>query len=247
MAPRIIEPGRTARRDLFQAVLVALSQTDEPMGASSIHEQLLKSGYSLSEPTVGRLLREFDRLGYTTAHGKLGRVLRPKGRSRLDELRLARERENHVTDAIEQMRVDSLQEVMNVLSARRGIEREIARAAAANATASDVAALRRALNASRNDGQSDLRQLLARAARNPILESLYRLLMEDRGVRQVMDAIAAQDGSVDARRESGLVDAVARHDADAAERAIVAALDALVVRVRKHWQASRRAARRPSR
>lgn len=246
MAPRRIDPARMVRADLATAVLTTLSAAEAPTGATFLHGRLLASGYRLSEPTVGRLLREFDRLGYTTRHGKLGRMVTAKGRAELETLRKAKRRSTNATQVADRIRAETLEDVMHVIAARRGVERELARAAALNATAKDLAALRARLEAIRGGDVSEgLHDELARAAHNPVLESLYRMLTQDPDMKRLLDRLSDGHGKlVDLPFDRRLMDALAKHDADAAERAVVARLDEMMAIVKENWTAARKTRRR---
>jgi len=240
--------ARVVREDLTTAVLQILSGSDKPTGSSVIHERLLGSGFRLSEPTVGRLLRALDRLGYTTRRGHLGRTLTPAGQTQLTQLRRTEHRAGNVREIVEHLRADTLESVINVLHARRGVEREIARAAATNRTARDLVRLRARYDAMRRGEQhpEGLHEMLAHAAHNPVLESLYRAIREDPDVSLVVDEIATERGThVDIRFNQRLLAALDKRDEDAAERAVVDHMDELLKTVRARWKQPRGARRPP--
>ena len=66
-------PARTAYPELSIAALTVILGAARPVGAISLHQQLLRRGFEVSEATVGRLLRDFDRLDYTTLGVTTGR------------------------------------------------------------------------------------------------------------------------------------------------------------------------------
>lgn len=245
-------PGDAAgltRRDVSAAVLEILSRSDGPVGSSVIHERLLGWGHTLSEPTVGRLLRDFDRGGYTTRRSNMGRVLTAKGRVALASLRRNAERDETVGRVVQYLRADTKDQLLDVLVARRGVERELARAAAKNATVRELAAMRERYDATRRgDTTIGMHDLLASAAHNPVLESLYRMITEDSDLAATVERIAHQHGElVDVRFDRRLLGALTRHDPDAAERAVLDHLDKLLEMVRDSWRAQRRSARGPRR
>ena len=244
-------PGeeRLTRRDVSAAVLEILSRSSGPVGSSVIHERLLGWGHRLSEPTVGRLLRDFDRGGYTTRRSNMGRVLTAKGRTALASLRRNAERDETVGRVVQYLRADTKDQLLDVLIARRGVERELARAAAKNASARELAAMRARYEATRRgDTTIGMHDLLASAAHNPVLESLYRMITEDGDLAATVERIAHQHGElVDVRFDRRLLNALTRRDPDGAERAVLDHLDKLLEMVRDSWRAQRRSARRPAR
>ena len=232
------EAGRPERETLATAVLEVLSDRLRPIGSSLIHEQLLASGHRVSEPTVGRILRDLDRIGLTTGHGHQGRTLTSRGRRQVDVLRDQRHRSGHVQAMVDNLRADSLDEILDLLAARRGVEREIARAAAVNATRRDLADMRAGYESMR-EGRSyeGLHEILARASHNPVLESLYGVLTRDPAIARAVNRIASQRGQlVDVRFNQRLLSALAKKDPDAAERVVVDHLDELITTVREYWK-----------
>jgi len=226
------------RDSLATAVLEILSDRLHPIGSSLIHEQLLASGHHVSEPTVGRILRDLDRAGLTTSHGRQGRTLTPSGRRQVGVLRDQRGRSGHVQAMVDNLRADSLDEILDLLVARRGVEREIARAAAVNATRRDLAEMRAEYESMR-EGRSyeGLHEMLTRASHNPVLESLYGVLTRDPAIARAVNRIASQRGQlVDVHFNRRLLTALAKKDPDAAERVVVDHLDELITTVREYWK-----------
>jgi len=240
--PMLASTDSRGRPDLVAAVLEILAASEHPAGSSAIHEQLLGWGFRLSEPTVGRLLRDLDQSGFSTKRSNLGRVLTAKGRSELARLQRSRERQGTVQNIVQHLRTDRLDQLVDILIARRGVEREIARAAALHATSRELAAMRKRYEATRRGETTiGMHDLLAGAAHNPVLESLYRMLTEDRGLALTMDRIAEQHGQlVDVKFDRRLLDALVRRDPDAAERAVLDHLDKLLDTVRASWRVRRR-------
>jgi GntR family transcriptional repressor for pyruvate dehydrogenase complex len=232
----------TSADELTGAVLSLLIDADKPTGASVIHERLLGQGFQLSEPTVGRLLREFDRLGYTTSEGRLGRLVTSKGRAHLQRLEDTSSRDRNAKQFLQSLRAETLADVLNVVVARRGIEREIARAAAINATAEDIAALhthdRRIRDGEIVDG---LHGLLSTAAHNPVLDSVMRLITHDPDIGRLIGELLRERGKLlDIGFNRRVIDAIERRDPDAAEAAVLAHLDEVLDTVQEFWSATRR-------
>jgi len=240
---------RLTRRDLSAAVLEILSRSERPAGSSVIHERLLGWGHHLSEPTVGRLLRDLDRAGYTTRRSNMGRVLTAKGGTALASLRRSAERDASLGRVVQYLRADTKDQLLDVLIARRGVERELARAAATNATKRELSAMRELYDATRRgDTTVGMHDLLATAAHNPVLESLYRMITGDRDLAQAVERIAHQHGElVDVRFDRRLLSALTRRDPDAAERAVLDHINKLLDFVRESWRAQRRSVRRTPR
>jgi GntR family transcriptional regulator, transcriptional repressor for pyruvate dehydrogenase complex len=222
-------PGAPAASALVAAVLEILSESASPTGSRVIHERLLALGHELSESTVGRVLGETDRAGYTRPHGRLGRTLTPEGHRHVHSVRDRTSRDENAKQLMDILRGETLIDLRNVLVARRGIEREIAREAASQATAADVRALQaQARRGESGESTEGLHALLVQAAHNPFLESIYRLITRDPGVQRLLDQLPTpRDATFDAR----MIDAIERRNADLAEAIMVEHLDELVATV----------------
>jgi DNA-binding FadR family transcriptional regulator len=228
---QLLDPERFVRRDLVRAVLRMIASSSRPVGASIIHARLLGDSFTLSEPTVSRLLAELDRLGLVQRQGRLGRVITSIGRAQLIEMDDHRRRIEHVEDMVERVRSVTVRELTDVLEARRGVERETARAAATRATDRDLAQIRSRYAAMRRGANTEgLHDLVARAAHNPLLASMYRVLTRDPAIVAATERLRAdRDGiAADLRFSGQLLVALERHDPDAAERAVVDHLDDLL-------------------
>lgn len=246
---RLVDPGRSARRDLVRAVLSMIASSPRPLGASVIHTRLLSDGYKLSEPTVSRLLAELDRLGLVLRHGRIGRVITPAGRAQVLEMEHVARRRARVEEVVERVRSVTARELTEVLSARRGLERETARAAATRATDRDLAAIRARYEAMRSGATTDgLHDLVARAAHSPLLESMYRVLTADPAIVAATERLRAdRDGAAaDLRFSKRLIVALERRDPDAAEHVVVDHLDDLLRAASVHRGAKRRMRSRPA-
>src|SRR6266496_1369818 len=78
--------GGEGRPDFVAAVLEIVGRSGRPTGSRVVREHLLRLGFEVSESTVGRLLGETDRRGYTEPKGRLGRVLTSAGHAQVQAL-----------------------------------------------------------------------------------------------------------------------------------------------------------------
>ncbi|MGO4679439.1 FCD domain-containing protein [Microbacterium sp. 2MCAF23] len=122
-----------------QAILSALRTQTAPAGSRMICRELAIAGFETSESTVNRLLSGLDSRGLTDSLGRKGRVLTGEGRRVSEVLHLDRHRSIYFERALQ---MHSVEDLIDHLIARRGIEREAARAAALRATPEEVALLR---------------------------------------------------------------------------------------------------------
>ncbi len=105
------------------ALLNILRDNPHPLGSVSISILLKDGGYAISAATVGRLLSEMDFRGFTAKYGYKGRVLTEDGTRRLDELCKQRELDAMSSKFYEAVDSQSKDDLIDVLTARRGIER----------------------------------------------------------------------------------------------------------------------------
>jgi len=230
--------------ELIYHLLDVIAAACKAIGAGAVCLELGRRGLVLSEATVGRLLRQLDRMGYTRREGFQGRVLTPAGQAHLGELRAARQRAQQGWQFMNVIETKSQEELMEVLVARRGMEREIARLAAMRATSEDLAAIQPLLEKQEalarwgiglEEDDLHFHKLLARTARNRVLEAAVDLIRQDHLLTIVLNQIRQQLGADMARDHRRIFDAVAAHRSDLAEEAMVAHIDNLLAEVERYW------------
>jgi GntR family transcriptional repressor for pyruvate dehydrogenase complex len=220
-----------------QAVLGMLAGSALPVGSGTLMERLEAGGLRVSEPTVGRLLRQLDRRGYTERVSNKGRVLTKAGRVRFEQLSDAASKSESERALLETMRGGTIEEIVDVLVARRALERESARLAAERATAEDVAAIRAALaqqrvvvgtNGAAVDADERFHAVIARASRNRVLAAAIDLIRRDKPLALRLDAILRRTTHMWVVGHESILAAVERRDPEAAERAMVQHLDTVI-------------------
>ena len=244
-------PGRDdaspgAARGLDHALLRLLAEQNGPVGSGTLQERLQGLGYAGSEPTVGRALRTLDRRGLTARVSNRGRALTDAGRQRLRELDEAAAQRHYERELLRIIRPTTIDDLLDVLVARRALEREIARLAAEHATAAEIAGLeaaiaeqRRALAATGVAIEADIRfhTLLARASRNRVLAAAIDLIRRDRQATLQLDAILKQTAHQWAVGHERILRAVKRRAPAAAERAMLEHIDTLIADIRRYRDA----------
>jgi GntR family L-lactate dehydrogenase operon transcriptional regulator len=243
------------RQQLEFLVLDILSRSSVLTGASSIRQQLMHSGITVGEATIGRVLRDLDVPGYTQKTGKLGRKLTQRGIQQLEALRVSLERESAGRKITSFFTFKDPDGLIEVLESRRAIERETARLAALRATPAQIETMRKAIAAHSSivsDGLIDaehddsLHNTIAAASGNRLLASLFEMIRKDREVSAVVRRARAREHVQCAREHKAILEAIERRDAEAAEGAMQAHLDGLVAAVRSLAKQAR-SERRPRR
>lgn len=235
----------SALSKLEHAVLELLNDGNVPVGSGTLWCALYGKDCSMSEPTLGRLLRQMDTLGLTVKVGKRGRILTPVGRARLEELRGQKERAGYEGEFLNAIRIDTLEDVMDVLVARRAIERETARMAAIHAKPEDVEEIRRALETQKEHVERGeyaveedrlFHRVVAQAAGNRVLSSALDLIRHDPQLAAVVIAVRQYSGSRMAIEHGQLLEAIQERDPVKAEQAMLKHLDRMIAEVEGYRQ-----------
>ncbi len=226
------------RRQAYTALMLALRDGASPLGARQGRIALLAEGFDVSEATVSRMLRDFDGRGWTTSVGRKGRVLTAAGHRYAT---LTREQQ-HATEQVQQaIGVQTAQDLVNLLYARRTVERETARQAALNATGSDIKHLRELLTAQEECVAHDrvartpsleLHRAIAALAPNHIIRAMSELILAGRleRIETVLDVImsspTAEYDVVEEHRS--IVDAIEAGNPGEAERLMQEHMERLI-------------------
>lgn len=226
-------------------VLHLLSLSDEPLGAGSIREELGCSGMEMSEASVGRFLRELDTRGFTSRVGFQGRVLTPRGEKRLGELLTEREKIVSTDAFLEAVKSREKDMLLEILVARRAIEREMAALAAASRSKSDIAALRDILDRqnsllSRGEPMAstdpEFHEEVARISGNKVLQSAVEIIRRSGEGASFFEYIRTKVGSAVGTDHEAVFEAIAAGDPEAASAAMTLHIDNIIRDVRIYWK-----------
>ncbi|MFZ5825475.1 MAG: FCD domain-containing protein [Bacillota bacterium] len=228
-------------------VLTFLDQTTEPVGSGAVCEWLRHHGQLTSEATAGRFLRELDHRGLTQRLGFRGRCLTPLGQSRLAELRRERAVTASSSKLVDALRARDLDDLVEVLAARRALEREIARLAALHATDEDLAVLEVLVRhyetadpATVDGADFAIHERMAAMAGNKVLQAATRLIHDEAEAFPIPAALRRRLKPVLERQHRDLLEALRQRDADRAESVMIAHLDLLIESVQNHQRPRRR-------
>lgn len=176
----------TQNDEIIYDILQIIDRADKPVGAGSIRRKLSDS-ISVSQATVGIILRDLQDRNFVERQGYRGHTITPLGRKFLVEHQ-SRQKQAHLTGKIlERLSMNDAKCLIDILEARRAIETEVARLAAKRATAMEIETLSRNLQKLiREPGNSpeaqeldrEFHALLRQAARNPLLSAMFELYEE---------------------------------------------------------------------
>jgi GntR family transcriptional regulator, transcriptional repressor for pyruvate dehydrogenase complex len=217
-----------------------------PVGAGSAHRALCNADYQVSEATAGRLLRELDEKGFTEKKGFKGRVLTNEGREYLDALNQEQNRLIFGQKLVSMVNSRSKAELLDILVARRAIERELARLAAENITDQQLAAMEEIVNRyleSENgveEGDVAFHDAMATAAGNKVLKAALDLIRQGGQLSPVFGYIRTHVHSQIFTDHYKVYQAIAKRDPDAAEQAMSQHLENIMADVQKYWSMAHR-------
>lgn len=122
-------------KKMLKITLETLHSMTKPVGAHKLHEKLVEKGLDISLSSSGRYLLKFEEQGFIEkAENDRGRVLTAKGRKKLASFELYDERSRVKEFFTEFLTETTMENMVDRLIARRGVETEAARFAALNIT-----------------------------------------------------------------------------------------------------------------
>lgn len=217
-------------------LLLLIAEAPAPMGARELGRKM-SDAERVSESTVNRLLRQLDEQGLTRSQHGRGRV--PSAAGRALAARAVREQRWH--EQLGALDIRTLNDVRDLVIARRGLEREIARSVAETATEADVETLRGYLaeydrsietDSERRHVATDFHKALASLCQNHMLRAAAMVLFDARFdvFEQILDIVTDARGRTyeGPHEHDAIVDAIVNGDPDGAESAMVRHLDHLV-------------------
>lgn len=188
---------------LWLAILQILAQARGPVGQGTLSLLLRRRGIDVSMPTVGRELQKLEFKGLVRKVSVEGRVITAHGVQRLKEWD-ADARLRVVVDAfLKTLRRADTRVLVDLLAARRIIERETAALAAKHASAREIQRLEKCLagqaaSIRRGDlgvkEDVEFHQAIARASGNPVLASVVAVLRQHHRYNVVVTTIRASMG-----------------------------------------------------
>lgn len=224
-------------------ILSFLAQSSEPVGSGLLSRLFVSKGVELSEATIGRILRQMDQDNWTLRIGFQGRTITEVGRVMLAELKTLRKRQIFSNQFIETLELTKIDDLVDILVARRAIERELARLAALNANADEVQLL---LDMVTEQGQYEVKErisaehdvkfhkLLAKASKNKVLAAAMELIGYDAQLSPILERIRTEVEGELVNDHSEIVKAIRERDPDKAEIAMIFHVDSLISDVKRY-------------
>jgi GntR family L-lactate dehydrogenase operon transcriptional regulator len=218
--------------------LLELIDTDgSSMGAGKAQEALASFGITLSEPTAGRALRDLERAGLLEKNGSHGRNLPAEGKRKLSEHRVVQDSIERARSFAESINPTEREELLDILTARRAIEMELARMAAPRITEAEIKNLRAAVAESRvliqrgesvSESDTSFHMTIAAASRNRTLAGALKLIWHDGKYAKKLSHVRYHSKKVISDDHEKIIEAIKSQDPDKASRAMKAHIDNVI-------------------
>lgn len=226
-------------------VLSIMKDSLQAMGCGSICVKLRSQGHSISEATIGRVLRELDGAGYTEKSGYQGRRLSAQGIDRLAELGDKDRRLKWGAELIGAVQGHTKEQLLEVLIARRVIESELAYLAAKNATNETRQQLSQVLDRQRSvldsgagaaEEDVEFHNIIASMACNRVLAAAVALIRQDTQLSPLLEYIRLHVCSLVYVDHQKIFDNIINGQPDKAKEAMSEHIDNLIHDVEKYWE-----------
>lgn len=224
-------------------LLRILIDNDDSIGSFTISQILKQRNVNVSPATIGRLLNEFDFQGLTVRIGYKGRVLTDFGREKYLEYKNKVEFEEASSKMYDAVIETDPGTLIDILVARRGIEREIVSLAAEKATAEDLVEIRKAYEIHSNSAKSrkygvitaendvTFHRAIARASQNKILASAYDFIWQNGKLSPIMEYVRVSVGGTIVVDHGAILAAIEARDPERAQEMMIRHINSLITDV----------------
>ncbi|KJS83094.1 MAG: hypothetical protein JM58_13280 [Peptococcaceae bacterium BICA1-8] len=224
-------------------VLEIIENSRIPVGASHVSNDLSMLGIHVSEATAGRFLIELDKDGLTQKDGYKGRILTKLGKNELKQMQMQHDRMEYGEQFFNILDVKTENELIDVLIARRAIERELARLATLNLTFETEQEMKEIIKRQQREAEvyntnkhdALFHGLIARAAGNKVLEAMLNIIRQDVQLVPALEYIRKQVNSFIVVDHIKIMEAIIKRDPDAAEEEMINHIENLIRDVKNFW------------
>jgi GntR family transcriptional regulator, transcriptional repressor for pyruvate dehydrogenase complex len=242
-------------QELDYAILRTLQSSRQPMGSWSLYYLLREHGHDVSAPTIGRKLRDMERMNLLGKSTVEGRIITPAGLRVLRKAAQEQESRARANKLLKALDGRSRKDIIDQLTVRRIIEVEGASLAALNASRASIKKLEtivRKQKASIKKGHMGVgedvgfHEALAKASGNKIISSTVHLLRSQEWMNYVVTDIRAKVGTSLAVDHQKIISALKTRNSALARSAMERHLNELIADVNRYWNVvQRRRSRSP--
>ncbi|MDQ0221404.1 FadR/GntR family transcriptional regulator [Peribacillus cavernae] len=229
----------SSKTDIVNYLLLKyLLKTNEPVGSWVLKVMLELKNVTVSTTTIGRLLKTLDAKGYTELVGSRGRVITAQGANIVHELSERVRREQLQKKIMKAAQPQNLQELIDLMSARKVLECETARLAASRAITTNIKAMEHTVKRHEmclgNCGDPtfpalDFHGKVAEASNNRFLiASLDILVNEELKLGSKIEEIRKERSAEYALHHRLIAEAIKKGDVDEAENEMRTHMDAII-------------------
>lgn len=235
-----ISPGffKSQEEMMFFLLLSEIQKQEEPLGSWSLNALLAKQGICVSTATIGRYLKMMDSNGLTIRKSNQGRIITEKGKNWLHSITENLARTEVHDEASIGLRVNEYTDLLDLIQARKTIEMETVRLAAANATQDELRKLRQSVslyyrdvaeNKSHDESAYNFHTIIAEMSRNKYFKYLLDILIfEEQKMEERMDKLVTKErGNVYVVQHDDIVAALELRDAVLAQQQMGTHIDTI--------------------
>jgi len=227
-------------------ILKIIKDANAPLGSGIISEKISNMNIEVSEATIGRYLRAFDSKGLTRKIGFQGRLITNEGLEALNRYEYEKQLLVKTHYIMNLAKAEAKDELINILTARKAIEKETCRLAAEKVTDEDLVIIAETVEKHKNQVQrgvsgaeedSDFHSTIARAGGNKFLAAALDLIRQDGQLSPIFEYIRNTVGSRIASDHDNILKALENRDPGEAEKAMARHMDNVIYDVKRYWDA----------
>lgn len=235
------------RQRLIYLILKIISNSRLPVGSGYIRDNLKLQGIEISEATAGRILRELDTEGYTEKVGFKGRTLTSNGKQKLKELDHEFKINHYGNELVNVIKVTGRQELLDILTARKAIEGQLAKLAAQFITKKEIQELHEIIKSQQKHVQEGVsiaeddvkfHKLIAQAAKNRVLDAALDLIRQHGQLSPILEFIRKEVRSTVLLDHKNIYEAIVSRNSELAEKAMTLHIENLMSDVQKYWESA---------
>lgn len=234
-----------ADRGVNRAILQLIAESDGPIGQSTLGLTLRRQGFTISVPTIGRRLQEFEFEGLLRKVGVDGRIITKLGRRILEQWQAEARLRTSSDSLLDTLRRGDKKHVLDLISARRIIERETVALAAKHPSSGLIQRLEELLEHQSRSvavGELGLREdvsfhrEIARASGSEVLYSLVSLLRSHERYDLIIASMRSVVGTSLVEDHKAILDGIRSRDPQKAMEAMDAHLRKLMNDIDRYWR-----------
>lgn len=210
-------------------ILKLLNEQNKPLGALNL-SVILGEKHNVSQSTIGRRLLIMDHLGYTQKVKNMGRILTEKGKDFLTDLDYELSNEKVKSNFFESLNPSTLKDLIDILIARRGLEKESASLAALNANEEEITKMEEVLAEQKrkidvfgiagDEEDSRFHRLIATASKNKVLYIAVTLLRKQNDLAMHFGTVRKIIGGELYYEHNRILSCIKKRDSKGAEQAM---------------------------